>query len=246
MKRSKWSLILILVAVAAVVLSACQEKPYTDSSNTPFQASEQSTVLNGSNNDTATVSFDPDAQTKLPEFDRNDFEYVINNSSTQRFEFGNYYGFTAASCVNRYLSVNNTSTKYGEYSLSSGLRPGESTLEDFCSLYNINFSNAIISYTSNNLMTYHYSFDKNSIGSYDTSNANSYVIVETCWSYQNGKWERMSATDEAALAQGKSTLTSDAIFSVAIELDNETKTKAQYVYVSYGTPADFNTFNNSY
>ena len=192
------------------------------------------------------MSFDPDAQTQLPGFDRDDFEYVIKGKGTQRFEFGNYYGFTSVSCVNRYLSLNNSSTKLGEYSLASGLRPGESTLDDFIDLYDINSSNAITSYTSNNLLTYHYSFDKNSIAGFSTPDANSYVIVETCWSYQNGKWERMSAADEVELAQGKSALSSDAIFSVSIELDNETKSKAHYVYVSYGTPEDFNTFNNSY
>ena len=246
MKRSKWTLILVFAAAAALVLSACQVKLDTDSNDTPVQPSEQSSVTDDSNDDTSFVSFDPDAQTKLPEFDRNDFEYVISDNSTQRFEFGNYYGFTASSCVNRYLSINNTSTKYGTYSLTSGLRPGESTLEDFIDLYDINFTNAITSYTMNNVLTYHYAFDKNSIGSYSTPNANSYVIVETCWSYQNGKWERMSVADEVMLAQGKSTLSSDAIFSVSIELDNETKSKAQYVYVMYGTPDEFNTFNKSY
>lgn len=244
MKRSKWNLLLILLAVAALVLSACQEKPDTDSTDTPVQTSEQPATVADSNNAASNVSFDPDAQTKLPEFDRNDFEYVINDTGTQRFEFGNYYGFTAASCVNRYLSFDNTSTKTGKFSLSSGLRPGESTLEEFCDLYQINSGNAITSYTDNNILTYHYAFDKNSIDSYNTSGANSYVIVETCWSYQDGKWERMSAADEVALAQGKSTLSSDAIFSVSIELDSETKTKAHYVYVLYGTPDDFNSFNN--
>ena len=52
--------------------------------------------------------------------------------------------------------------------------------------------------------------------------------------------------DQISLAQGKSTLSSDAIFSIAIELDNETKSKAHYVYVTYGTPDDLNTFNNSF
>lgn len=246
MKRLKLNLMLIPVMTSALLLSACQVNLYSDSSDTTSQASAQSSILNDSSNYTSVVSFDPDAQTRLPDSDRNDFEYVINDNSTQRFEFGKYYGFTATSCVSRNLSFDNSTTKMGEYSLPSGLRPGVSTLEEFCDLYDINSTNTIASHTRNNMMTYHYSFDKNSIDSYDTSNANSYVIIETCWSYRDGKWEHMSATDEAKLAQGKSTLSSDAIFSVSIELDGETKSKAKYVYVSYGTPDDFNTFNNSY
>ncbi|GEM_PF-5009337 len=267
MKKLKLNLILMTAAAAVLALSACQTKPNADTSGTTSQssalsssqasyqssalsssqASYQSSSLSSVTYDSSSSSgavFDPDVQTKLPDSDRNDFEYIAKDVGTKRIEFGKYYGFSAATCVTRNLSFNNSKTLYGDYSLSSGLRPVESTLDDFCNLYNISSDNAITSYTSNNILTYHYQFNKNLLSTYRTDNDNSYVIIETCWSYQDGKWERMSVTDEIALAQGKSTLSSDAIFSVAIELDNETKSKVKYVYVSYGTPKEFNLFNS--
>lgn len=243
MKNTKLKLILIPAAMATLVLSSCQFKTDFLKTDTISQTSEQSSVVNNSN-DSSVAPFDPNAQTSLPDSERNDFEYVINNNDKKRFEFGKYYGFSDGTCVTRNLAFDNSSTDYNMYSLSSGLRPNESTLEDFCNLYNINSDNTIASHTRNNMMTYHYPFDKNAIKSYSTPDATSYVIIETCWSYQDGKWSRMNVEDEIALNQGKSTLSSDAILSIAIELDNETKSKAHYVFVSYGTPKDFYIFNN--
>lgn len=243
-------LVLMTVAAAALVLSACQEKPSVVENNTMPQSSEQSSHQSSTpssfandSNSTFDVDFDPDAQIKLPDSKYNDFEYVIKNNGTNRFEFGKFYGFSDTYCVTRNLAYNNSKTIYGEYSLSSGLHPLESTLEDFCNLYNVNSDNAITSYTRYNDLTVVYPFDKDLLDTYETPDANSYVIVETCWAYQGGKWERMSAATVAALGLRKNTFTSDAILSIAIELDNATKRKVRYIYVSYGTPSDFNSFH---
>ena len=93
MKNTKLKLILIPAAMATLVLSSCQFKTDFLKTDTISQTSEQSSVVNNSN-DSSVAPFDPNAQTSLPDSERNDFEYVINNNDKKRFEFGKYYGFS--------------------------------------------------------------------------------------------------------------------------------------------------------
>lgn len=178
----------------------------------------------------------------------NDFKYSSLTSggtqyATGPIEWGYFYGMGSDVLVRKELGNPSSGKRFSAYvQTTSGIRPGSSTIVNFCDTYGATSENAVTQYWTGSLSEW-YRFDFDTLKKIGKANSNTYYSVHLAWVFRDGSWQELNTDQVYKLVTNQWENADDTIYLVIAEFSKGADAPIDYVYVCYGSVGDYTVFN---